>query len=85
MLTAAIRNIRKLDNEETLAGIITLLGVDHHIEFVRVHEEDGLQEPVNDPHHRFGDMQNAYNGYYHAVRVPRFDGEYVVSVLPYAR
>jgi hypothetical protein len=30
-------------------------------------------------------MQNAYPGYYQTVQVPRFDGAYVVSVVPYAR
>jgi hypothetical protein len=84
MLTTTIGNIRKLDGEETLLGTINILGVEHHIEFIRVEEQGGLQESVNDPHDRFADMQSAYEGYYQTVHVPGFEGEYVVSVLPYA-
>ena len=68
MLTATIGNVRKLDGEETLKGTITILEVEHHIEFVRVHEQGGLQEPVDDPHGRFAELQQLYDGCYETVR-----------------
>jgi hypothetical protein len=83
---ATIRNVRKLGGEEGLKGILELCGVPHHAHFIRVREDEQtqLQEPVEDPCDRFGDLQRAHEGQYRTVQVPGFDGEYVVHVVPFA-
>ena len=66
----------------TLAGIITVLRVDHHIEFIRVHEQDGLQEPVHDPHDVSGICRMPKRA---PVRPCRFPASTVTTSFPFCR
>jgi len=73
-----ITNLRSLaeDAEDTLLGICTIVGVDHHVQFVRVERDEvGEQRPTRDPHGRYKDMQQLYDGIYHTVSLEEFGFE----------
>ena len=68
-------------------------GGTHHVQFLKVHEapkpeaspaEGSVQQPTLDPHGHYEDLQKLYPANrYSTVRVPGFEGEYVMLVHPY--
>jgi hypothetical protein len=78
--------LRKLDQEETLLGVVDILSTPHHVYFVRVVDRDGVKQPVDDPHGRYdehGGRCLGIAGIGDAVRVPGYPGEYVAIVHPF--
>lgn len=85
---------RHEEDEDTLLGTCHILGVPHHAQFIRVEdvegEDDGfgrpsLQQPTNDPHGRYDDMQKVYAGRCYTVNLEQFgfEGQWVVLIHPY--
>ena len=90
----AATKIRKLREEEPgyLKGVVEILGADCHVEFIRVvtHEEgdadDWKQEAWGDNgtnDERLAELLDDVAGR-EVSTVPGFDGEYVVSITPFA-
>jgi hypothetical protein len=63
------------------------------VQFLKVHEvsipessaaDKSLQQPTLDPHGHYEDLQKLYPANrYSTVRVPGFEGDYVMLVHPY--
>lgn len=95
ILDVKIEDIEQHDeDEDTLLGTCHILGVPHHAQFVRVEdiegEDDGfgrplIQQPTNDPHGRYDDMQKLYEGRYCTVSLKQFGfaGRWAVAIHPY--
>lgn len=78
-----IDNLRKLEDENVLFGRCYLGGLYHHITLIEVHHPDGVQEPVNDPEERYIKTVGQFNDEAMAtVKVPGFEGEYVLFIYP---
>jgi hypothetical protein len=82
--------LRKLDQEETLLGVVDILSTPHHVYFVRVVDRDGVRQPLDDPHGRYDELGGddaggrlGITGMGTAVRVPGYPGEYVAIVHPF--
>lgn len=77
--------------EDLLLGRLELFGGTHHVQFLKVHEVDSseatglsMQQPTLDPHGHYEDLQALYSASrYSTVRLPGYEGEYVMLVHPY--
>ena len=74
-------------DEDCLLGTVSVLGVRHHVTFVRVERaKDGMLFATRDPHDRLDDiLAGSYDGAPATVSLPGPDleGEWVVGVDPY--
>lgn len=79
-----IQWLKKLEDEDVLSGVTFVFGVMHHIQFIRVHDVDGVQTGTLDPYSRLDDMYQLYEGggAFKTVEVPGFEGEYVCCIFP---
>ena len=75
--------LRQLEGEDTLLGAIDLLGVQHHVYFIRVEEAAGLQRAVGDPYGRFDELSAICEDALQTVEVPGYAGEYVTLIHPF--
>jgi len=86
-----IQMLRKIPDEDTIMGVVDVLGVNCHIVFVRVEEredEQGVmtQQATNDPHSRFDDLYALDSEvYFQTVQVPGFSGQYIFAIHPFGR
>lgn len=82
-------SLRQEGDEDVLFGVCRILGVEHHVQCVRVHsvatDIGDVQEPTNDPFDRYDQMQQLYDGWYAPVDLSRFGfaGEWVVLIHPF--
>src|SRR5260370_36139334 len=67
-----------------LKAVAEVLGVSHHVWFVEVTDEDGMQQPVYDSHTIYEDMQCLNAGRLCTVQVPGYPGRYVMVLFPFA-
>lgn len=68
-----------------LNGACQIAGADFHAKFIRVHDVDGVQEAVNDPHGFFEDVWKLNCDALQTVNVPGFDGDWVLVIYPFAK
>jgi hypothetical protein len=73
------------DEEDVLKATVLIFGVHHHVTFVKVTTEDGVQVATRDPHGRLEDILAGADGAGMTVQIPEFEGEWVVGVDPYRR
>jgi len=85
-------SVRQLDDEATLLVHFEWFGRDFHGMFIQVEDvEDQVaggvfQEPVNDPHGRYEAMCVVDDGgCFETVKVPGFEGDYVLVLTPYCQ
>lgn len=73
------------EGDETRWGQVHLFGAPHHAQLIRVEDDDdGHQQPVGDPHGRYGDVQHVYHARaYVPVRIPGLPGEWVLEIHPH--
>lgn len=71
--------------EDTLKGTVILFGAYHHVTFVRVTTDDGVQVGTRDPYARLDDILTGAEGAGTTVEIPGFEGEWVVGLDPYRR
>lgn len=93
ILDIRIHSIQPSPNEgEVLAGVCSILGVEHHAKFVRVHEvheederESGtFQEPISDVYGLYDEIRRINDGgRFATVKLPGFEGEYVMVIYPF--
>jgi hypothetical protein len=85
-----LENVVDLRPEEAcLKAVTDILNVPHHVYFIEVQDcqtdgEVGEQVAVNDPYDRLGDVQRLHEGRLLTVKVPGFDGSYVLVIFPFA-
>lgn len=74
-----------LPDEDCLLGTVAILGVEHHVTFVRVvRGEDNILRPTRDPYDRYEDILSGdFDGSPQTVEIPGLEGEWVVGVDPY--
>ena len=86
-LVVVIEGIRAVEGEATLLGHAHVFGVLHHAWLVRVYQRDGLQVPVDDPHHRLEDLHylSGDGGPFETITVRGFPGEYALVISPGVR
>ena len=77
-------HLRVLEGQSVLKGSTTILGVNHHVVFVEVQDNDGEQVAVNDPDNYLDDILRLNDGILETVRIPGMAGEFAVVVYPYA-
>jgi hypothetical protein len=70
---------------------VNILGADHHVEFIRVEEDDlGCQqvwEPEdgeNNNASRFDSIQEHHSGYYQTFKLPGQEGDWICIIFPFA-
>lgn len=79
----AVHDISLLEGEDCLLGTTHILGVPHHVTFVRVtRNEQGLQVATRDPVNRLERVLGAY-GRAATVKLPWLEGEWVIGIDPY--
>lgn len=68
------------------AGELRLFGCPYAMIGIQVHDVDGQQQPVDDPHDYLSTLQAAdpdlANVGYTPLRIPGYDGEWVLSITP---
>ncbi len=77
--------------EDLLLGRLELFGGTHHVQFLKVQEVSAEeaggkteQMPTLDPHGHYEDLQSLHPACrYSTVKLPGFEGEYVMLVHPY--
>lgn len=73
-------------NGDRLLAAVQIFGADHHLELIRVveDEEDGEQSPENPEYQgTYDDLQALYSGKYETFEVPGFPGRYMAFMTPY--
>jgi hypothetical protein len=85
-----LQNLIDLGPEEAcLKAVTEILDVSHHVYFIEVKdvevaEEGSEQVAVHDPYDRLGDVQRLNDGRLLTVKVPGYDGDYVLVIFPFA-
>jgi hypothetical protein len=80
-----LKNVTDLRPEAAYPKAVTeVFGVYHHVYFIKVTNEDGMQEAVNDSHGYYQDMQCLNAGTLCTVEVPGYPGRYVMVLFPLA-
>jgi hypothetical protein len=71
-------------DDDHLLGIVTILGVNHHVCFLKVHVVDGIQQPVRRSTEMLDELTILVNpgGPFDTVEIPGHEGEYVCWVEP---
>jgi hypothetical protein len=78
-----LENLQQLEDEAVLQGVIYIVGSMYHIQFIQVHQVDGVQEPVNDPYRRYYDGVGRFQDEaMETVKLEGFPGDYVVFIYP---
>lgn len=80
-----LEKLEWFENEDCLLGTVTILGTYHHVTFVRVHHPGGVQTGTHDPENRLDDVLCGADCAGYTVKLPGFEGEWVVGVDPYRR
>jgi hypothetical protein len=73
-------------NGDRLLATVEIFGADHHLELIRVveDEEDGSQSPENLEYQgTYDDLQAVYSGTYQTFEIPGFTGRYIAFMTPY--
>jgi hypothetical protein len=73
------------EDEDCLLGTVYVLGVPHFVTFVRVtYDEASCTVATRDPNNRLDDiLAGCYDGPPMTVRLPGFEGDWIVGVDPY--
>ncbi len=74
------------EEEDCAHATVRILGVAHHVTFVRVHWVDGVQVGTNDPYGRLDDILAGAEGAARTISLKKLfnlDGEWVVGLDPY--
>lgn len=84
-----LTNLTDLRPEEVcLKAVTDILNVPHHVYFIAVREvEEGgltLQLAVCDPYDRLNDVRRLNEGTLMTVRLPGYEGDYVMVLFPFA-
>lgn len=69
-----------------MLGKLVIFGVEHHVEFIRVHIVNNCLEawahPENENIDRYEDVQKLHPGCYQTFKIPGFAGQYICVAFP---
>lgn len=79
-------DVSDAQNGDRLLGTIEVFGASHHLELIRVDEdEEGAQQAANEEYDRmYDDLQQLYPCQkFETFAVPGFEGRYIAFMHPY--
>lgn len=81
-----LENFKMYEGEDCALGTVLILGVPHHVTFVKVEtNKRGIQVGTNDPYERLDDVLKGEEHAARTVKLPGHSGEWVVGVDPHRR